>query len=286
MNKDIMHLHTQANSYPWRAWLVLTIGCLLIGLDSSSTIAQPISAPPPAGVAQPYSYGTSFSGTVERYLLNPAGLVDGFILRNGIQVKFPPHMSNSLIVTVKPGDSVTVTGTPGIPNNFGQQVRAKSITNTNTQRTVVNQPPAYPPTPPADVNVSNLSVEGTARHWLVGRRGEINGVVLSDGAQVMFSPSVGYQLLNLARLGVRVKAQGFGLSNNYGQILRASALTVDGQALAIYNPAFGPQAYGRKGGRKRGRGLGSAPALGLPPGYNFSPGSSPPPAPPASLPPS
>jgi len=174
----MMNQQPKFSSYALRAMLVLALSGLAISLKNLA-IAQPQPRTVPTGVDQPSSDSTSYSGQVEHYLLNPQGLVSGLILNNGLQVRFPPHNANSLVATIKPGDSVKVTGTPGTPSNFGQEVKAYSITNTNTQRTVINQPPA-------DVNYNNLSVEGTARHWLVGRRGEINGILLSSGAQVMF----------------------------------------------------------------------------------------------------
>jgi len=58
-----------------------------------------------------------------------------------------------------------------------------AITNSQTNQTLVKQPPTVPPQPPLQGNYSNLSVEGTAQQWLVGRRGEINGVILSSGAK-------------------------------------------------------------------------------------------------------
>ncbi len=254
--------------------LVIALGGLAVSLKTIA-IAQPQSTTAQSGVAQPYPYSTNYSGRVETYLLNRQGLVDGLILSDGLQVKFPPHNANNLVATIKPGDSVTVTGTPGIPSNFGQEVRAYSITNTNTQRTVINQPPVHSPTPPTNVNPSNLSAEGNVRHWLVGRRGEIKGVLLSSGAQVMFPPQAGSQLLNLAKQGVTVRAQGFGTSNSYGQILRATSLIVDGQTIPI---AYGPR-RGRAD-RRAGKGLGRLSAYGPSPVPPIGPGPAygPPPA--------
>jgi|GEM_PF-2319286 len=282
-----MNRRTHYRSYASKALLVLAaFSGLAFGLKNPATAqSQPSIARPDR--TQPYPYSNSYSGGVESYLLAPQGQVNGFILSNGLQVRFPPNSATSLTAIVKPGDRVTVTGTPGFPSNFGQEIRANSVTNNSTGRTVVNQPPTYPPPPPAYVNSSPLSVAGTVRHWLVGRRGEIKGALLSSGAQVMFSPSVGAQLFNQARAGARIQAQGFGTSNEYGQILRANSLTVNGQTIAINNPA-GPQAYGRLKGHKKGRGLGPSPAYGPPPGspaappaYNSPPPNAPP-IPPAS----
>ena len=179
---------------------------------------------------------TTFTGQVQQYLLNPEGKVDGVLLSNGLQVKFGPHLGDSLVAMIAPGAGVSITGTPGISTRFGQEVKAKSITNSQTNQTLVKQPPAVPPQPPLQGNYSNLSVEGTAQQWLVGHRGEINGVILSSGAQVKFPPHVGMQLLSLAQRGDRVQAEGFGTSNSYGQVLQATGLTVNEQPVSFDPP--------------------------------------------------
>jgi hypothetical protein len=195
----------------------------------TQAIAQP-SIP----VAQaPTRYGESFGGTVDRYLLNPEGIVDGLLLEDGLQVKFPPHMGERVTQVVEPGNRITVNGVPGVPVEWGQEVRAYQITNAETQETIVDQPPAYPPRPPVDSRYETLTVTGTADHWLVGRRGEIKGIVLSSGAQIKFPPHVGYQLTGLVREGAAIQAEGFGSQNSYGQVIEATSLIIDGQPLAI-----------------------------------------------------
>lgn len=226
----------------------LVVGSLTLGMQS--TIAKPLPgtrpiaqralppAAPGSGVYAP-NYNNNFSGTVERYLLNKEGLVDGLLLNDGLQVKFPPHMSDYLSQAVRPGNRVTVIGTPGVATSLGQEIHAHSITNAQNQATVVRQSPRYVarPVPPADTRYDNFSASGIAQRWLIGRRGEIKGVVLSSGAQVKFPRHVGYQLTNLARQGARIEAQGFGSRNSYGQVLEAVSLSVNGQALPVYGAA-------------------------------------------------
>ena len=76
-------------------------------------------------------------------------------------------------------------------------------------------------------------VEGTAQHWLVGHRGEINGVIVSNGTIVKFPPTVGNQLVNTANVGDKIQAQGFGTRDRYGQILQATALSINGQPVSL-----------------------------------------------------
>ncbi|MBV8886503.1 MAG: hypothetical protein JO235_21255 [Chroococcidiopsidaceae cyanobacterium CP_BM_RX_35] len=281
--QQIQQAQIQARERQQRLKLVLTSGlagaALALGsfwaynklTSSTANIKQPIDLnnadrnlpilanerplAPPGGMRQPYTDATSFSGEVETYLLNPEGLVDGLLLSNGLQVKFPPHLTHTLVTTVQPGNSVTVVGDPGTPSNLGQEIHAFSITNTSTQgfagavsgnsraqaqRTVVDQPPAYPPPLPPS-NYSNLSVAGTVQHWIVGHRGEIRGVILSSKAQVRFPPHVGDQLFNIAKAGDSIQAQGFGTNTSYGPVLEATSITVNGQPVNYVpeGPKFG-----------------------------------------------
>ncbi|MEG5001570.1 hypothetical protein [Microcoleus sp. B4-D4] len=203
-------------------------------LEKAQIPPNPQMAFPPQ--PHPKADETTFTGQVQQYLLNPEGKVDGVLLSNGLQVKFGPHMGDSLVAMIAPGAGVSITGTPGISTRFGQEVKAESITNSQTNQTLAKQPPTVPPQPPLQGNYSNLSLEGTAQQWLVGHRGEINGVILSSGAQVKFPPHVGKQLLSLAKTGDKVQAEGFGTSNSYGQVLQATGLTVDGQSVSFDPP--------------------------------------------------
>lgn len=197
---------------------------------NTQDIPNPLQPPPPV---LPKPYETTMTGEVQQYLLNPEGKVDGLLLKNGLQVKFPPHMGDSLVAMVTQGTKVTISGKPGLSTRFGQEVKARSITNSQTGQTLLTLPPTIPPQPPSLSNYSTLSVEGTAQHWLVGHRGEINGVIVSNGAIVKFPPTVGNQLVNTANVGDKIQAQGFGTRDRYGQILQATALSINGQPVSL-----------------------------------------------------
>lgn len=176
---------------------------------------------------------TNVTGEVQQYLFNPEGQADGLLLNNGLQVKFPPFMGDSLMATVSPGTQITVSGTSGFPSRFGQQIRARSITNPQTGQTLMPQTSPILPQPPNSGNYNNVSVEGNAQHWLVGYRGNINGVVLSNGAVVRFPRSASHQLDSIANVGDKVQAKGFGTRNDSGQTVEATTLTINGQPVPL-----------------------------------------------------
>jgi hypothetical protein len=73
---------------------------------NQSVVDQPPSAPPPP----PWLRGASIremtvSGTLDHYILNDHGDIDGLILRSGYEVKFPPHigMPVALAIAQQPG---------------------------------------------------------------------------------------------------------------------------------------------------------------------------------------
>ncbi|MBV8883597.1 MAG: hypothetical protein JO235_06295 [Chroococcidiopsidaceae cyanobacterium CP_BM_RX_35] len=142
----LMNQERKLHGSIWRSGLVTAF--LVMG-SGFPALAQ-LPPPGPAGV-YPQSYAfSSVTSHIKRYLLTPQGLVSGLLLRNGLQVLLPPTLADNIESLAQPGDEVRVYGVPGIQTSFGQIFQAYSITNTNTQRTVVVpslDPAAYGPPP-------------------------------------------------------------------------------------------------------------------------------------------
>ena len=147
--------------------------------------------PPPGGAAQV----TSIRGTVSQYLMNPDGLVDGLLLSDNTIVRFPPHMSQQLVQAVKPQDSVRVDGF----FEFQGMIHATTITNANSQQSVVDTPPSpqNPPPAPNPYARQPMSVSGIIKALTYAPRGEIDGAVLDNGTIVHVPPPVGMQYAGL-----------------------------------------------------------------------------------------
>jgi hypothetical protein len=113
---------------------------LLILLGGAAISSVPLlgQGPPPPPPREPRQFGESVEGIVNRYLVNPHGEVDGVLLSNGTQIKFPPHMSADLTRAVKPNDKITAPGRPERAPVF----TAFSITNASTGQTVVESRPS------------------------------------------------------------------------------------------------------------------------------------------------
>ncbi|MBW4684531.1 MAG: hypothetical protein KME40_05395 [Komarekiella atlantica HA4396-MV6] len=61
----------------------------------------------------------------------------------------------------------------------------------------------------------------------------IKGVIISNGTIVKFTRHVGDHLASVANICDKVQANGFGTRNRFGQILEVTALSVNGQPVAL-----------------------------------------------------
>jgi hypothetical protein len=149
-------------------------------------------------------------------------------------------MSDVLVATIKPGQSVSVQGV----RESAASVSAFEISNGSSS--VVEHEPLGPPAPPPvrDAQLRELGAQGTVQQLLYGPRGEVNGLVLSDSSIVRFPPQTVYQIGNLLQVGQPLSVTGYGTANQYGKALEATAIGARGQPLqTLYGPA-GPAGPG------------------------------------------
>lgn len=218
----------------------------LLAVVAATAFSQPPPPPPPdgpgrgprgRGAPRPPAQNTEqISGVVSQYLMNPNGEVDGLLLSDSTQVKFPPHMSADLTGLVKPNDRISAGG----ERESAQTFRAFIITNAASGQSVVESRPSELPRrmPPElrGVNLTPLSASGKIKAVLHAPRGEIDGAVLEDGTILHFRPDVGVQYASSLVIGQIVSAKGFGTQNSFGRSLEVTEFGVAGQALApIYS---------------------------------------------------
>jgi hypothetical protein len=179
---------------------------------------QPVPPAPPDRASQV----TSVRGTVSQYMMNPDGLVDGVLLSDATIVRFPPHMSQQLVQTVKPQDLVSVDGCIECQGT----IHATTITNPASQQSVVDIPPSPQNPPPGSGQEARqpMSATGTIKVLTHAARGEIDGAVLDNGTIVHFPPPVGTQFANLFQVGAPLAAVGYGTINTYGRSLEATSI--------------------------------------------------------------
>lgn len=218
----------------------LVLATLLIG---ASAFAQPAPQPPAARPwAAAQANAPAIAGRLQQWLVNPNGEVDGFLLADGTQVAFPPHLSAALLQLAKPGDSVQVGGwrTPGLP-----MLRATSVTAGG--RSVEDTPPAPGARAPREPGaLTAMSASGRVARVLYSGRGHANGVLLDGGGIVRFPPHVGAVLMPWLQPGATVHARGWGSRNAQGSALEATAMgpTAESMQELFAGPAGRPGPHG------------------------------------------
>jgi hypothetical protein len=102
-----------------------------------------------------------------------------------------------------------------------------------------NIAPANDPNASQSENAPSASPEifkanGTIRTHLVNGRGDVDGLILSSGEQVRFSPKIG-KLIVAAEQGAdtQVAIEGQGVHNERGTVVNPSQITVGNQTIAL-----------------------------------------------------
>jgi hypothetical protein len=272
-------------------------GLTLITLSSLS-FAQDVAPPPPpapasppAAVYDPQQF-PAIRGELDRLTLTARGEIDGFILKDGTEVKTAPELSTQIAFAIKPGDRVTVHGLKAAALPL---VSAVSITDEASHRTVTDSgvsaatpmappPPARPPrgAPPPPAATSETS--GRVRMALHGPQGEVNGVLLENGTILRFPPDQGAQLTTLIQPRQSVVAEGTAITNAMGTVVDVQQIGPSrNQLTAVGFPARPIDDRGPGGPRRRPppppEGAPQPPAPPADPAAG--PGAPPPPAPPA-----
>lgn len=177
----------------------------------------------------------TYTGNVERYLLNKQGLIEGVLLNNGKQIKFASHNGKQLENAIKPGDTVEVVGKSGTASAYGQEIDARLITNTTNKKTVARQPKPKGQKKPESRNFTTLKIDDTVQHWLVNGKGEIRGLILTSGTQVHLSKPLRQELDKLAKSGSEIKAEGVGKETPHGYVVEVISLKINGELLPNAN---------------------------------------------------
>ncbi|MBX9700447.1 MAG: hypothetical protein K2X74_13490 [Acetobacteraceae bacterium] len=189
----------------------------------------------------------SFTGTVERYLLNPQGQTDALLFREGPQIVFPPDMAEALRQASPPGRPLIVWG-----------IRARSapvITmlafapNTESAPRVVERPYWRLGGRDPQAQAQRLAVAGTVRQPYFSPQGEIVGAVLDDGSVVLLPQGVAGgadRLRDMLKAGAKLAAEGPGslVEAQQGGSGPARALVADrlGEAPDALRPLPAPAA--------------------------------------------
>jgi hypothetical protein len=155
-------------------------------------------------------------GVVKQYTLGPRGDVDGFILVDGTEVKVAPYLSSEIVFTAHPGDAVTIRG---LKARALPLIDAASVTNDRTGLAVSDQ---GRPGPRRDETTQLIS--GKVVGELHGKRGEVNGALMEDGAMLRLPPPEASRLSDLLQPGKTISMRGTRTTSVLGTVIEASAI--------------------------------------------------------------
>ena len=178
-------------------------------------------------------------GTVRQYTLTLRGDVDGLILTDGTEVKLPPHLSTQTVFAIHPGDAVTIHG---LKARALPLVDAVSITNDATGASITdNGPPAGP-----GRTAIETTMTGRIAALLHGKRGEVNGALLDNGAILRLPPTDADRMQAFMQPGAQVAMRGAALVTPLGTVIDVAAMgnSPDRLTEVRFPPPAGPKGIG------------------------------------------
>jgi len=194
---------------------------------TAMAIATPALAQRRAGLWFDPTQLPSYSGRLERWLINPAGETDRGLFREGSQFIFPPADADDLTGAIQPGGSLTVwgiraRGAPVItmlawaksdaePANFVARPAWFAGTARGTQR---------------------LAVSGRIAGPLLSPQGDAMGVLLANGDSLRLAPGVHASLGDRLDAGKPIAADGLGTRRGNVTAIDAARIGPDAASLA------------------------------------------------------
>jgi hypothetical protein len=146
-------------------------------------------------------------GTIDRFLRNRRGEVDGVLLDAGRQVHVPPHMGAALERKFSPGDRLEARY---VKPRGADVYAAVSVTN-RAGDTIIDQgpPPKHgPPAKKAHPVTRPVTLSGKVMQTLYAPKGEVSGAVLDTGEQLRVDPKENAELAPYFRIGAEVRVWG------------------------------------------------------------------------------
>lgn len=248
--------------------VIIALAAFIVGIIAVFTFG--ISRSSGSGAASAaqaiLSRDTTINGQIASFILDDTGAVNGFVLTNGDQLRFGRNLGEALAANIKQGDEVKATGRAGTSSTYGREIRVREL-NING-RTYVETAPAHPrprhdahkPVPPisgqaapgierhapemmletiAGANIiENASVTSTVRTYLVGARGEANGMILQSGEQFRFPPHIAEEIAANINGGIlptnaQITVEGVAVQTPRGTVMRPSRLTIGDKTFAL-----------------------------------------------------
>jgi hypothetical protein len=191
-------------------------------------------------------------GTVERFVLNPHGEVDGFVMLGGdrdapVLVHTPPHMESELTRHVKPGETVRVHGVRPRGADLFVAVAVTAQGGTRIDDQGPDKEREHP-----KLEKKKLSAVGTVRLSLFGPKGELRGALLTDGTVIRIGPKEAKELAPLLKPGATIAVNGDGVETRHGRVVHAKEAGGEIGKLSPIKEAKPKPKHGNKHDNKHG----------------------------------
>jgi hypothetical protein len=183
------------------------------------------------------------AGILERFVLNPHGEVDGFVMNGQTQtpifVHTPPHMEGELTRNAKAGDKLRVRGV----RPRGADVLAAVAVTGESGLQIVDKGPDHDRKHPK-IEHQKMRLEGTVRLSLFGPKGELRGALLADGTIIRVGPKEAEHLTKVLMPGTRIAVSGDGIETQHGRVIQAKEI---GSGMDDLRPIKGPKHKAKPG---------------------------------------
>jgi hypothetical protein len=176
------------------------------------------------------------AGTLERFVVNAHGEVDGFVMVDQAEMPMlihtPPHMEHELTHHVKASDKVAVQG---VRPHGTQLIAAVAVVAANGRHIIDGGPEHDRKHLKPDHR--KMDVRGTVRLSLFGPKGELRGALLADGTILRIGPRQAKEVAALLAPGAKVAASGDGLETKHGRVIEVKAIGIEpGSLRPVHKP--------------------------------------------------
>lgn len=204
---------------------VLSLSCAPV-VDSS--LAEAADRPSAQGTAEDlFDHAPAAEGTIERYLLDPRGEVEGLLLVDGAYMYVTSRAAEQLLRALKPGDHVRVYGRRGPDEGLVLPDVIKNLTRRTTFIVPIRLDLPMPEQE-SRLSVTELYASGTIRILLYhALKHMVQGLILSDETQVRLPPDTNEDLRGSLKVGDPVTVRGNGTINEFGRAIEALAIGRD-----------------------------------------------------------
>jgi hypothetical protein len=163
-------------------------------------------------------------GTLNRFLVNGHGDIDGLLLDDGTEVHTPPHLSVAIERSLRPGTTIEVRG---VALRDVDLIVAVAIDPPKGKRILDEGPGAAHEKHHPKGDGSRWSYEGNIERLLHGPKGDVHGVLLEDGVIVRIPPHAADALAEHLVTGQSIGVEGRWLDTPHGAVIQADAIGAD-----------------------------------------------------------